>query len=101
MWWYFIIWICVVAYRRAQTYRLLRQGFPIHSHYAGYPTVGARLFRISKENQAKNLEIGLVLVIGGVFICTGIWEAQMLGGFIFTTAFALMLVRGIEMQMTM
>jgi hypothetical protein len=99
MWWYFVIWICALVLRRAESYSLLRQGKPIHSHYGGFPEIAAKLFRVSKENHAKRLEIGLVIVVGGVFMCTGLPEAQVVGGFIFSTCFPLALVRGIEMQM--
>ena len=101
MWWYFLIWITAIACQRLTTFRLIREGKLIHSQYSGYPVVITRLFKVTQENWAKTLEVPFVMAIGAGLVFLDVKELQTVGKFIFTTAFALAIVRAIEMQLNM
>jgi hypothetical protein len=95
MWVFFCVWLFALMCSRARTVKMIRQGAVIHSQYAGWPVVAATLFRVRKENAAKALEIPLVMAVGVLTACT---LSELVGGFVFSTAFALALVRAIEYQ---
>ena len=88
-------WFCALVVQRARTVQNARTGHVEHSRYAGFPAVTLKLLPFVKsEMRAKAIEPVLCMVVGCVL--GAVWPA--LGGFIFFGAFALTIVRAIDMR---
>jgi hypothetical protein len=92
---YLAIWMVVVVLQRIRSFALRRRGLSVHSYYAGLPWL-AMLVPFSKtENQAKNFEPILCLVIGGF---VGIWSPTV-GGFVMAGFVSLTVIQGMQAEM--
>jgi hypothetical protein len=72
-WGYLMVWMCVVALRRAETAAMRRKGWQVHSEYAGWPEAALRVgkvFGVRKEKTAKMVVEPLIcLAVAIVFAC--------------------------------
>jgi hypothetical protein len=90
---YFMAWIVCVLCHRLRSFRLASDGREPSSRYRGYPWLAAKLFRCTKENFAKTLEIPLVLCVG--LVVKGM-VSETLGFFLCCAAGGLGIVRALE-----
>jgi hypothetical protein len=96
MLWYMAAWLVMVAYRRLETFRLVRSGVPLHSRYAGFPWLGMKLPTVKTVAGALNAEIVLCLA-AGVLLRPA---SEAVGGFFLLSGFGLTMVRIIDVQAT-